>query len=503
MSTSTLLAQAVEQIKARARHPAVERYSTLALAFCAAASVALYGLAFARPYSLFALYNRPLLDLYRISKVNPFARWELLWAFLGLGALYWLGWRAAQRTNSKAAWIIVVAGFLLFSLLLLCIFPFGAADLFDNIMHGRVLGIYNANPFYAVANQFPTDPFLPYVAWKKSPSAYGPGWELLAGLTARLAGNGIVINILAFKLLAGIFLLASTVVVAAILRAVAPERALAGVVLLAWNPVILYETFGNGHNDIAMIFWVLLAAWLLLKRAYTAACVALVMGALFKFIPLLMLPAAGLIALRDLPDWRARLRFVLVTGAVTLALVGLAYFPFWQDVNALTINRRMQMFTKSLPAVILYTWVVPQIGLPWGSAWVSTVAAWLTVLFSLGQGFFAWRNRSWLSFTQAAFNILMFYLLVTCLWFQSWYALWPLGLAAILPPGHAARLAALFGYAVTVTPFVFDPSLLWIKPLPPKAWRELRLAPTALIIPWLYTLFALWDVQRKRNNQKA
>ena len=258
----------------------------------------------ARPYSLFALYNRPLLDLYRISQTNPFARWELFWAFLGLGVLYWLGWRAAQRTNSKAAWIIVVAGFLLFSLLLLCIFPFGAAHFFDNIMHGRILGVHGANPFYALANQFPADPFLPYVAWKKSPSAYGPGWELLAGITARLAGDGIIANILAFKLLAGIFLLASTLVVAAILRAVAPERALAGVVLLAWNPVILYETFGNGHNDIAMIFWVLLAAWLLLKRAYTAACVALVMGALFKFIPLLMLPAAGLIALRDLPTWR-------------------------------------------------------------------------------------------------------------------------------------------------------------------------------------------------------
>ena len=110
----------------------------------------------------------------------------------------------------------------------------------------------------------------------------------------------MVVNVLAFKLIGGVFLAASAGVVAAILRRQAPERALAGVVLLAWNPVVLVETLGQGHNDIAMVFWVLAAAWALIGGRYTLAILALVLGALVKFLPVLMLPAALAIAWREL-----------------------------------------------------------------------------------------------------------------------------------------------------------------------------------------------------------
>ena len=99
-----------------------------------------------------------------------------------------------------------------------------------------------------------------------------------------------------------------------ILRRFAPERALAGVLLLAWNPVVLVETIGHGHNDLAMMVWFLAATWALANRRFTLAILALVMGGLFKHRRVLMLPTAGLIALRARPDNRMRRRFVIVTG---------------------------------------------------------------------------------------------------------------------------------------------------------------------------------------------
>ena len=93
----------------------------------------------------------------------------------------------------------------------------------------------------------------------------------------------------------------------------------------------------------------------------------------------------------------------------------------------------------------------------------------------------------------------MFYLLLTCLRFQCWYALWPLGLAALLPPGHSARLGALFGYAALSKPLVFAPLWLWNRPLPAQVWRETRLGPAVLAVPWLYSLFALWHTWHKRR----
>ena len=160
----------------------------------------------------------------------------------------------------------------------------------------------------------------------------------------------------------------------------------------------------------------------------------------------------------------------------------------------MSIERRQELFTASLPAA---AWAVLQ-G-PWGQQAagerISLIAAAMTAAFALWQAGWAWRERSWLSFPRAAFHILMFYLLITCLWFQNWYAVWPLGLAALLPPGHEARLAALFGYAALAKPLLFEPLWLWQRPLPSKAWRELRLGPAVLLLSWLYAL-AAWLQQR-------
>jgi rSAM/selenodomain-associated transferase 1 len=81
-----------------------------------------------------------------------------------------------------------------------------------------------------------------------------------------------------------------------------------------------------------------------------------------------------------------------------------------------------------------------------------------------------------------------------------------LGIAALLPPSHAARLGALFGFAVLSKPLLFGPMWLWVRPLPSKFWRELRLGPAVLGLPWLYTILALWHtrhVRRARSTDKG
>ena len=67
-----------------------------------------------------------------------------------------------------------------------------------------------------------------------------------------------------------------------------------------------------------------------------------------------------------------------------------------------------------------------------------------------------------------------------------------LGVAALLPAGHAARLAALFGYTALAKQLIFEPLWLWQRPLPLKAWRELRLGPAVMALPWLYLLALGW-----------
>ena len=144
----------------------------IVLAGVAGMSVLLYLFAFVYPYNIFKLYPYPRLAVYRFAQDNPMVIWWLASAFVIQSGLYWLGWRAAQRASGRTAWLIVLGGALAFSFVLWFIYPFDAADIFDSIMHGRILSVYGANPFRDVAEQFSDDPFYPYAAWRHAPSAW-------------------------------------------------------------------------------------------------------------------------------------------------------------------------------------------------------------------------------------------------------------------------------------------------------------------------------------------
>ncbi len=86
------------------------------------------------------------------------------------------------------------------------------------------------------------------------------------------------------------------------------------VIAYAWNPLVLVEYAGSGHNDPTALLWLVAAlAWA--ERRPTLSALALAAGALTKLVPLLALPS-----LMWRWSWRAR-----VVALVTLTL-GLAWF---------------------------------------------------------------------------------------------------------------------------------------------------------------------------------
>jgi len=465
-------------------HPAVPVAALTALGVL---SALVYGVVLVHPAGLLQWWGRPLVDLYGLAQQDPDMLLSLVAAFVALGIMYWLAWRMACAARGWAAWVAVAGGFLASGGLLLFLYPYDAADIFDYILHGRILGVYGMNPFLQVGADFPQDPFRSYAAWVNFPTAYGPLWVLPTGALTALVGDGIVANVLAFKLLVGAYLAGSVALVGVTLRRVAPERALAGVLLLAWNPLVLYETLGHGHNDIAMAFWILVAAWALVSRRYALSILALVAGTLTKFVPVLLIPAAGAIALRDLPSRHARWRLLLAVGLGGIALVGAAYAPFWHGISTLGIGLRKSLYTASMPA-FFFALLSDPLGEGAAAQLVGLAAAAMTGLFALWQAGRAWQERSWWSFAQASTNILAFYLLVTCLWFQQWYAVWLVGLAVLLPPGGSALFGIALSLVVLTKPLIFEPLWLWIRPFPARLWREVRLGPAVMAVPWLLAL---------------
>jgi alpha-1,6-mannosyltransferase len=478
----------------------LENKTILSLTSLAILNAFNYGFVFISFASLLTLYQKPRLNLYTLTQGGIPGLGRIILAFLVLGLAYWQGWRITRSIQGKTAWAVVLGGSLVSGILLSFMYPFGASDIFDNILRGRILAVYGGNPFLPATSQFATDPFYEYVAWKGWPSAYGPGWETMAALAARLAGNGVVANVLAFKMLPGAFLCASLGLVALTLRKKAPQHALPGTLLLAWNPIVLFETWGNGHNDMAMVFWMLVAALALSRRRYTLATLALVAGALVKFIPALLIPLAVAMALGNLRPLRQRLTFLASAGFLSILLVFCAYYPFWNGVKVLNVEGRTRLYTSTLPSTIYYFLLNQGWTKEKAATIVSQGAFSLTVAFMVWKSWKVWKTPSFEKTTEAAVQILLFYLLVTCLWFQNWYSLWPISLAALLKPGPTRRMALLAGFATLSKPLGIGPLLFWPSPRLSQPWLEIWFTLGVLGLPWLYWLFSNWKSNYVPSN---
>jgi len=304
------------------------------------------------PYNLFTLGLKPLINIAKLTRGDALAQVRFILTFAALSGLYYLAWRLCRNVQSRRAWIVLLIGALTINIAMLFLYPIDAADIFDNIIRGRITAAHGGNPFYDTPIQFVSDPLVYYAAWRKSTSAYGPLWELLAAAVSRVVGEGKLINVLGFKIVGVAFYFGCIILIAAVLKRHAPERALQGACLFALNPLVIYETAGNGHNDIVMVFFIVLAMYAATRNWFTFAAVAVTAGALVKFIPALLLPIVITAGLRAQPDMRARARYLIVTLLTCAVLAVVAYAPFWKGGDLLAIQRREGLFTSSLPAVL-------------------------------------------------------------------------------------------------------------------------------------------------------
>jgi hypothetical protein len=172
------------------------------------------------------------------------------------------------------------------------------------------------------------------------------------------------------------------------------------------------------------------------------------------------------------------------TLAASAALIVVTSFPYWEGWRIFSIDRRLGMFTTSLPAMAVQL-MAPIAGGASAMRWVSTSAAGLTLGVAIWVGWVRSAEGDWEVLPRAGFEILAFYLLVTCLWFQGWYVLWLVGLGALLPSRNIRLFASAFSLFVLVKYLVLGPILLWQIPWPPEPRLEVTFTLGVMGVPWL------------------
>ncbi len=493
-----------------AAHPHMRspQYDWLVLLGLAVATELAYVFGFVLPYPLAGNYATPLLDLNRLSGHTPASAnyFAVTWA-VSFAAMY-IAYRRCPTTPSRRYLRVLGGAALVFNLTLLLMYPTGAADLFDQIFRARELVVYGKNPFLypPAAPIFAHDPFRPYVGgWAGTTSPYGPVWELLAAATAWLAGNDLWRAVIFFK---GLVILAyggTACLIYATLRLLRPGWAARGLLFFAWNPLVLWETAGNGHNDMVMILFIILCCWLLARgrRAALLAPVALALAALAKFVPVLLLPIVLIVLWQDYQPapgasrqtWLRALLPPAAAAAGFLIVCVLLYAPFWYGPETIGALARRDLFTASIPNALKNTlassllaseeeamdWVrtastaLVAAGVLCATAWLMLRPRPATRAARVEAGF------------QAAYSIFFVYLVFGTLWFQPWYQAWLVALTPLTARLRDAKRTLIMNAGGVGNYFVWDYLVLWNN-----SWGNVIQWTSALVVNLpvlLYTVY--------------
>jgi hypothetical protein len=222
-------------------------------------------------------------------------------------------------------------------------------------------------------------------------TVYPPVCQFIFALASWCSPNGILGSVIIIKL----FLLLCEIGTIRLLSLLAGRRAS---VFYALNPLIVVELVGNCHFEAALIFFILMALWLIRKgrMAYSAMFLALSIAS--KLLPILFLP----IIWRYLGWWRGFQYCVMVGIATFLCFIPIFNWEVLQHM-ASSLDLYFQKFQFNASIYYLCTLV----GL-WETGWQigSKIGPWLGIATILGvvlSAFFTETKKkaSWIRFESA------------------------------------------------------------------------------------------------------
>jgi hypothetical protein len=448
------------------------------------------------PLTIYGHANRPF-DLEQLSNTRRWAAAIYVVGLIALFALFWATLRIARRVHVPLR--LIVACGLIFGFTLVWLYPITATDLFQYVLRARVRVVHGANPMVVTPDHFPDDPLLPFAGeWADDLSPYGPAWELLAEGIARVGPREAVSGALAYK---GVALLAYLACVALLAWGTRGDGQ--ALLLFAWNPLVLLQGLGNGHNDLLMLVWVLLA--LLLwerKRLWAPAVAALTLAVLTKASSALLAPLLMVAILRSQRGWSRRLGVLIGAGALALGLVLLAYLPFWPPWESIAgvfdeFSHRYTYTIAALLRMILREFIPNELALAVPRATGQVIFA-LLYLWTLVR---VWQRRMRLA--EAGFLTYFAYLL-TSTSYRIWYPLWLVPLAALHFTPRTRLRTFLLSLTSELSILMFYLVWRWLLNghlLPKASWLTMHL----LTVPWQYglpLLLPLWQPRHWTAAQK-
>lgn len=253
------------------------------------------------------------------AQLGPLGMMSLLG---GICAFYLAALAAARGPGTPGLRRLVLGFAALFAATLMLQPSLLSRDLYTYLLDGRIQVLYGGSPYEVVRASMESDPALTIEAAKdllSLPNPYGPIPVLLSALAVKIAGPDLASEVLAWKALSVLLAVLSVGAFHRIVKRHWPGHRLHALVAITWNPLLLLHLVGDAHNDLVVLWILLLAVEQMLSDRPTVAGALLGLAFMSKSPTLVLAFAYGLFLLRHQPA--ALVRACVAGACVSLLLL--------------------------------------------------------------------------------------------------------------------------------------------------------------------------------------
>jgi hypothetical protein len=233
-----------------------------------------------------------------------------------------------------------------------------------------------------------------------------------------------------------------------ILRRVNPRAQLLGTAAFLWNPAIIWELAGDGHNDALMIALTLLGIAWILRHRYPAAMAVMSLAILTKYLPLILAPLYVVHAWRTAGDRTRLMADALRGAALSAGVIIVLFFPLWVGVQTFMGVRVNGAPGSSGSTATMAREVLERL---WPHAqWEGIVWAVVLVALVICIMWQARRIADDMSLLRASALVWLLFVLLFCPTYWPWYATMPVALAALVAEPPLLIIAVTLSFSARV-----------------------------------------------------
>ena len=295
------------------------------------------------------------------------------------------------------------------SLLFLLILPFSSEDLSSYLAMGHLESYYHLSAYDFTFHHAPhwrQDPYLAQTPWGHIFSPYGPLWQGFVSLP--FFSGTLTTSFLILRFTEYFFHLGNSWLLA---LSVPRGRSHEVLYLYGLNPLLLFETVGQGHNDEIFLFFFLFAFYLYKRRAYLSGSILYGAAMAIKLIPLLLLPV--FVLSNPVGLW---------FGILSLVFLALAYSHYGNNAHVLQGVINQSHLTLNSLTTTLMPFLSYKTSLLVTTLVFISVATWYVLIHA---------KEIKTNPAHIMWVVLLLYLWLGMHWFEPWYMLWLLPLALL------------------------------------------------------------------------